>query len=85
MSLGETETKQSDMEIPQRHLEKVLSAAHRALDNDDVTSSICAVTGEFQDHWLNVPVVDYGEKLTDMTSHWYSINLNTMEVRKLGS
>jgi hypothetical protein len=71
------------MEIPQKHLEKVLSYAHRALNEDDVTSSVCVVTGELQDHWLNVPVVEYGKELTDMTSYWYSVNLNTMQVVKL--
>jgi len=71
------------MPIPSKHLEKVLSAAHRELDKDEVTSSVCAVTGEFQDHWLNVPIVDYGEEITDSTLYWYSINLNTLEIKTL--
>jgi len=71
------------MQIPSKNLEKVLSAAHRKLDKDEVTSSVCAVTGEFQDHWLNVPVVDYGEEITDSTLYWYSINLNTLEIKQL--
>ena len=71
------------MEIPQKHLEKVLSYAHKALNKDDVTSSVCVVTGEVQDHWINVPVVDYGKEITDSTLYWYSINLNTLEIKTL--
>ena len=71
------------MSIPNTHLEKVISAAHKELDKNKVTSSVCVVTGEYQDHWLNVPVVDYGEEITDSTLYWYSINLNTLEIKLL--
>ena len=71
------------MEIPNKHLERILSIAHNELDKDEVTSSVCVVTGEFQDHWLNVPIVDYGEEITDSTLYWYSINLNTLEIKKI--